>query len=84
MNLNSRIFVTGHAGLVGSAIIRKLRVSGYENIQTATKQQLDLRKQPDVDEWFSTNKPEFVFIAAGKVGGIMANSTYPAEFYMTI
>ena len=80
MNLSSKIFVTGHAGLVGSAIIRKLKASGYVNIQTATKQQLDLRNQREVNDWFSINKPEFVFIAAGKVGGILANSTYPAEF----
>lgn len=80
MDLSSKIFVTGHAGLVGSAIIRKLNASGYRNIQTATKQQLDLRNQREVDLWFSINRPEFVFIAAGKVGGILANSTYPAEF----
>jgi GDP-L-fucose synthase len=78
--LAARIFVAGHAGLVGSAIVRRLRREGYECIQTATRQQLDLRDQAEVNHWFKANRPEYVFLVAGTVGGILANSTRPAEF----
>ena len=80
INKNSKIFLTGHNGLVGSAIYRKLDTSGYKNIITANRRQLDLRNQKKVDNFIKKNKPDFVIIAAGKVGGIMANSIYPAEF----
>ena len=80
MDKQSKIFVTGHAGLVGSAIIRNLMANGYENLVYASKQELDLRNQQMVEQWFSEQKPEYVFLAAGKVGGILANSTYPGQF----
>ena len=80
MELDSRIYVAGHAGLVGSAVVRKLKQSGYTNILTASRQQLDLRDQAEVSHWFKANRPEYVFLVAGTVGGIMANSTRPAEF----
>jgi GDP-L-fucose synthase len=76
----SRIFVAGHRGLVGSALVRRLRESGYDNLLTATREQLDLRDQAAVNYWFQANRPEYVFLVAGTVGGIMANSTRPAEF----
>lgn len=77
---SSRIFVAGHRGLVGSAILRRLRREGFENILTATRDQLDLRDQAAVNYWFRANRPEYVFLVAGTVGGILANSTRPAEF----
>jgi GDP-L-fucose synthase len=80
MTPNSRIFVTGHRGLVGSAILRRLEREGYTNILTATREQLDLRDQAAVNYWFRANRPEYVFLVAGTVGGIMANMTRPAEF----
>lgn len=80
MDLNSKIYVAGHNGLVGSSIIRKLKELGYTNIITASKKDLDLRNQNDVEAFFDKNKPEYVFLAAAKVGGILANSKYPAEF----
>ena len=80
MDKQSKIFVTGHAGLVGSAIVRNLKANGYENLVYASKQELDLRNQQMVDQWFSDQKPEYVFLAAGKVGGILANSTFPGQF----
>ena len=80
MELDSRIYVAGHAGLVGSAIVRRLEAEGFENILTATRQQLDLRDQAEVSHWFKANQPEYVFLVAGTVGGILANSTRPAEF----
>lgn len=76
----SRIFVAGHRGLVGSAICRRFRHLGYANILTATRDQLDLRDQAAVNYWFRANRPEYVFLVAGTVGGILANSTRPAEF----
>jgi GDP-L-fucose synthase len=76
----SKIFVAGHRGLVGSAIVRKLEASGCRNLVARTRQELDLRDQASVDRFFSQEKPEFVFLAAAKVGGIMANATYPADF----
>jgi GDP-L-fucose synthase len=80
MDKQSKIFVTGHAGLVGSAIVRNLKANGYENLIYASKQELDLRNQQMVEQWFSEQKPEYVFLAAGKVGGILANSTFPGQF----
>lgn len=76
----SRIFVCGHRGLVGSAIARRLAAGGHTNLLLKTKDQLDLRDQRAVRDFFAAAKPEFVFLAAAKVGGILANSTYPAEF----
>ena len=80
METTSKIFVSGHAGLVGSAIVRNLIKNGYKNIVYASKQDLDLRNQLMVNRWFSENNPEYVFLAAGKVGGIVANSTFPGQF----
>ena len=76
----SRVFVAGHRGLVGSAIVERLRESGHRNLIMATREQLDLRDQAAVNYWFRANRPEFVFLVAGTVGGILANSTRPAEF----
>jgi GDP-L-fucose synthase len=78
--LDSPIYVAGHTGLVGSALLRTLRARGYRNILTATRHQLDLRDQAAVNYWFRANRPEFVYLVAGTVGGILANSTRPAEF----
>ncbi len=80
INKNSKIFLTGDRGLVGSAIYRKLTQSGYKKIITVKKKNLDLRNQKKVDNFLRKTKPDFVIIAAGKVGGILANSTYPADF----
>lgn len=77
---NARIYVAGHRGLVGSALLRRLEYEGYTNILVATREQLDLRDQAAVNYWFKANRPEYVFLVAGTVGGIMANSTRPAEF----
>jgi GDP-L-fucose synthase len=76
----SKIFVAGHVGLVGSAIRRKLEEKGYNNLVCRSLEELDLRRQHDVDDFFADEKPEYVFLAAAKVGGIQANNTYPAEF----
>jgi len=80
MEKTSRIYVAGHRGLVGSAIVRRLRAGGFDNLLLATRDQLDLRDQAAVTYWFRANRPEYVFLVAGTVGGIMANSTRPAEF----
>lgn len=80
MDLNAKIYVAGHKGLVGSAIVRRLRAGGYKNITTNTHTELDLTCQAAVARFFMAEKPEYVFLAAAKVGGIHANSTYPAEF----
>lgn len=80
MNLSSTIFLAGHRGLVGSAILRKLQAAGYEKIITRTRAQLDLTDQHAVAAFFAEEKPEYVFLAAAKVGGILANNTYPADF----
>jgi GDP-L-fucose synthase len=80
MKQESKIFVAGHRGLVGSAIVRKLNSLGYFNIVTATKSQLDLRCQSDVSDFFADNKPEYVFLSAAKVGGIGFNKAFPADF----
>jgi GDP-L-fucose synthase len=76
----ARIFVAGHAGLVGSAIVRRLEQAGYCNVLTATRNQVDLRDQAAVNYWFRANRPDYVYLVAGTVGGILANSTRPAEF----
>ena len=80
MDKNSKIYIAGHRGLVGSAIVRKLQSLGYNNLTTRTSRELDLRSQAAVAEFFEQEKPDYVFLAAAKVGGIMANSTYGAEF----
>lgn len=80
MNKDSLIYVAGHLGLVGSAVLRKLISEGYKNIITRTTTELDLREQIEVNLFFSKNKPEYVFICAGQVGGIMANNTRRGEF----
>jgi GDP-L-fucose synthase len=80
MNANSRIFVAGHRGLVGSAILRRLQSEPAAQILTATREQLDLCDQAAVTYWFRANRPEKVYLVAGTVGGILANSTRPAEF----
>ena len=77
---DARVYVAGHGGLVGSAIVRRLQADGYTNILTATRRQLDLRDQAAVTAWFLENRPEYVYLVAGTVGGILANSTRPAEF----
>jgi GDP-L-fucose synthase len=77
---DARIFVAGHAGLVGSALTRNLRDEGFTNLQLASREQLDLRDQAAVNYWFRANRPEYVYLAAGTVGGILANSSRPAEF----
>lgn len=77
---DARIFVAGHGGLVGSAIMRRLEREGFSNVLTATRAELDLRDQAAVSTWFRDNRPDHVFLVAGTVGGIMANSTRPAEF----
>jgi GDP-L-fucose synthase len=77
---DARIFVAGHGGLVGSAIIRRLRTLGYTNLLTAGRDRLDLRDQAAVTYWFRANRPHYVYLVAGTVGGILANSTRPAEF----
>jgi len=80
INLNSKIFVAGHKGLVGSAIVRKLNEKGYKNIITIDKRKLDLTNQSKVLQFLKKNKPKFIFIAAAKVGGIYSNNKYKAEF----
>ena len=80
MDKNSKIYVAGHKGLVGSAIVRNLKSKGYENIITRTHNELDLMDQKAVCEFFEKEKPEYVVLAAAKVGGIVANSTYRADF----
>ena len=80
MTPTSKIYIAGHRGMAGSAIHRNLRSRGYHNIITRTHSELDLTNQQAVNEFFEAERPEYVFLAAAKVGGIMANSTYPAEF----
>jgi GDP-L-fucose synthase len=76
----NRIFVAGHGGLVGSAVMRRLQAEGCTNVLTATRSELDLRNQAAVNAWFEAHRPEYVFVVAGTVGGIYANATRPAEF----
>ena len=80
MDQGSKIFVAGHRGMVGSAILRKLRLLSFNNILLATSDELDLRNQNAVNQFFEDHKPEYVFLAAAKVGGIHANNTYKADF----
>jgi GDP-L-fucose synthase len=80
MEKSSKIYVAGHRGMVGSAIVRKLQAEGYQNIVTRSSSELDLRSQSAVEGFFQNEKPEYVFLAAAKVGGILANNTYRADF----
>ena len=80
MQLHDRIYVAGHTGLVGRAIVRKLNEGGYDNLVLKTSSELDLRDQTTVQKFFQTEKPDYVFLAAAKVGGILANATFPADF----
>lgn len=80
MELTSKIYVAGHRGMVGSAIVRRLQKGGYTNVITRTSSELDLRSQADVNRFFEEERPDYVFLAAAKVGGILANNTYRAEF----
>jgi GDP-L-fucose synthase len=80
MEKEARIYIAGHRGMVGSAIVRKLAKEGFQNIITKTSDELDLRNQQSVNEFFKQEKPDYVFLAAAKVGGILANDTYRAEF----
>ena len=82
LDRNKKIYVAGHNGLVGSALVRKLEKEGFTNIVTRTHTELDLTRQADVEEFFRTEKPDYVILAAAKVGGIHANDTYPADFIM--
>jgi GDP-L-fucose synthase len=80
MNKHSRIFVAGHRGLVGSAIVRRLQADGFDNLLLRTHAELDLCNQDAVERFFASERPEFVFLAAAKVGGIHANNSFPADF----
>ena len=80
MNRDSKIYVAGHRGMVGSAIVRELKKRGYENIVTRSHDELNLLRQADTEAFFEKEKPEYVFLAAARVGGIGANSNYPADF----
>ncbi len=80
MNKHGKIFIAGHKGLVGSAIVRRLRAAGYDNLVLRTRAELDLCEQAAVRDFFAREKPEYVFLAAAKVGGIVANNTWPADF----
>jgi GDP-L-fucose synthase len=80
METSSKIFIAGHNGLVGSALVRKLNAKGFNNLVLRSRSELDLTNQPAVERFFVKEKPDYVFLAAAKVGGIYANNTYPAEF----
>jgi GDP-L-fucose synthase len=80
MNRSDKIYVAGHSGLVGSALVRRLLREGLDNLLTRTSSELDLRNQSAVNEFFATQRPDFVFLAAARVGGIFANDAYPAQF----
>src|SRR3954449_6368765 len=80
MEKQSKIYIAGHRGMVGSALLRKLKSEGYSNFILRTSSELDLRNQQDVQEFFKKEKPDYVFLAAAKVGGIIANNTYKADF----
>ena len=80
MDKKSKIFVAGHRGLVGSAIVRRLKKAGYENLLFRTHDELDLTRQTSVEGFFEKERPDYVFLAAAKVGGILANASFPADF----
>ena len=80
MKSSSKIYVAGHRGLVGSSLVRCLRSNGYKNLVLRTSAELDLRSAEAVDTFFEQERPEYVFLAAAKVGGILANNTFPADF----
>ena len=80
MKTDSKIYIPGHTGLVGSALLRRLRAGGFSNLVIRTHAEMDLERQHEVEDFFNAEKPEYVFLAAAKVGGIRANNTYPAEF----
>ncbi|GAB6276943.1 MAG: hypothetical protein SAMD01599839_14830 [Rectinema sp.] len=81
MNTHDKIYVAGHRGLVGSAIVRRLKAGGYDNIIVLGHAELDLTRQSEVEAFFEREEPDYVFLAAARVGGIGANSYYPAEFF---
>jgi GDP-L-fucose synthase len=83
LDREAKIYVAGHTGLVGSALVRKLETEGYSNLITRTHSELDLTQQPQVEGFFEKERPGYVFLAAAKVGGILANSSYPADFIYT-
>lgn len=80
MNKDSKIYVAGHSGMLGAALIKRLKEKGFNDIRTKTHDELDLTDSREVNNFFERNKPEYVFLAAGKTGGVMANKTFPAEF----
>jgi len=80
MKRESRVYIAGHRGMVGSAILRKLKERGYRNLICRTHEHLDLTRQEQVEEFFNKDQPEYVFLAAARVGGIQANIDHPAEF----
>ncbi|MEJ2080384.1 MAG: NAD-dependent epimerase/dehydratase family protein, partial [Acidobacteriota bacterium] len=80
LDRNAKVYVAGDKGMVGSALVRRVQSEGFTRILTADLEALDLRDQAAARSWFEENRPEYVFLAAAKVGGILANSTYPAEF----
>ena len=80
MKKNSKIYIAGHRGMVGSSLKRTLQSNGYDNIVTCKHSEVDLTRQSAVEDFFKKEKPEYVFLAAAKVGGILANNTYKAEF----
>jgi GDP-L-fucose synthase len=80
VHCDSHIFIAGHRGLVGSAIVRRLKTLGYQNVILASRDRLDLTSKSSVDSFFASERPDYVFLAAAKVGGILANTTYPADF----
>ena len=80
LNKNTKIYIAGHKGMVGTAILRKFKLEGFEQIITRTYVELDLRNQSAVEEFFRKEQPEYVILAAAKVGGILVNNTYRAEF----
>ena len=82
MEKTDRIFLAGHDGLVGSAIHRRLQQEGYQRIITTSFKELDLRRQEATEDFFAGDRPDYVFLAAAKVGGIVANNTYPGGIYL--
>ena len=80
MEKNAKIYVAGHKGMVGSAIVRELKKQGYDNVITRSHKELDLTRQDQVEAFFEMEKPDYVFLAAAKVGGIVANNEAPADF----